>query len=239
MLLRGNAVLRKLGSLRRSLGFRLYRRAESGIIARFHTLYYWRSSQGGTWRDTHWLGTPTLKCPMDMWAYQEILWNMRPDLIIETGTFRGGSALFLATICDLTNSGHIVSIDIEERDGLPKHDRITYLTGSSISSEIVSEVTQMAEGMETVMVILDSAHEKDHVLNEISAYSPLVTLGSLLVVEDTHLNGHPIRSGFGPGPMEAVEDFMVGNSSFEVDPIGSKFLMTFNPGGYLRRVNEA
>ena len=78
---------------------------------------------------------------MDMWAYQEIFWDMRPDLIMETGTFRSGFALFLASICDIINSDHIVSIDIEERDGRPKHDRITCLTGSTISSAIVSKVT--------------------------------------------------------------------------------------------------
>ena len=86
------------------------------------------------------------------------------------------------------------------------------------------------------MVILDSAHDKDHVAEELRAYSPLLTVGSYLVVEDTHLNSNPIRADFGPGPREAVEEFLRDNTSFEVGPIGQKFLMTFNSGGYLRRV---
>ena len=88
------------------------------------------------------------------------------------------------------------------------------------------------------MVLLDSSHDKDHVLNELRLYSPLVTLGSCLVVEDTHLNGNPMRSDFGPSPKEALIEFLQTNSSFKEDPICRKFLMPFNPGGYLIRVKE-
>lgn len=214
----------------------LYKAIEKDVIARFHKLYYQGRQRNLTWGDTHWLGTPVLKCPLDLWLYQELIVSYRPDLIIETGTYKGGSAKYLASICDIVGHGEIITVDIAERDGLPEHDRITYLTGSSISDEMRAEVEKRAAGKERVIVILDSAHDKPHVDAEIAAYKDLVQTGGYLVVEDTHLNGHPIRADFGPGPMESVIEFLSSTDKFEVDPIGSKFFMTFSPRGLLRRV---
>jgi len=203
------------------------------LIDRFHTLYYSRREQ--TWGNTFWLGHHVLKCPLDLWTYQEILHEVQPELIIETGTYLGGSALFLASICDLLGSGQVLTIDVDRREDRPRHPRITYLTGSSTSNGILRQVRHRAKDMSRVLVILDSGHAKEHVLAELHAYAPLVTQGSYLIVEDTNLNGHPVDSDHGPGPAEAVAEFMEGNDAFVRDESREKFMLTFNPGGYLKR----
>jgi cephalosporin hydroxylase len=169
-------------------------------------------------------------------VYQEILHDIKPDIVLETGTARGGSALFLASILDLLGSGSLISIDIVLRPEWPTHPRITYLTGSSTSAPILDQVHASVAGRSRVMVILDSDHRKDHVLEELRLYSPLVTKGSYLIVEDTNINGRPVFPGFGPGPGEAVDDFLAANTAFERDPSRERFFVSFNPGGYLRRV---
>ena len=129
-------------------------------------------------------------------------------MIIECGTKHGGSAFFLAKICDLIGVGKIVSIDIEAIPGRPEHDRITYILGSSTAEEIVAQVKSLIQKGDKVMVILDSLHRADHVLNELRAYHTLVTKGNYLIVEDTVINGHPTYCNYGPGPMEALETFL-------------------------------
>jgi cephalosporin hydroxylase len=202
-------------------------------VAAFHRLYYDDLDQ--TWAQTHWLGVATLKCPLDLWMYQELLTAIRPDLVIETGTAAGGSALFLASCMDMLGNGRVVTIDIEDKSDRPHHDRIAYLHGSSVDPEIVDRVRSLSADTRSVMVVLDSNHRCEHVLAELRAYSPLVTPGSYLVVEDTNVNGHPILPTFGPGPHEAVETFLAEGAPFVRDRACERFLMTFNPGGYLRR----
>jgi cephalosporin hydroxylase len=205
----------------------------SEIVARFHRLYY--DGHATTWEDTRWLGTRVLKCPLDLWIYQEILARVRPALVVETGTFAGGSALFLATCMDALGHGRVLTIDVEEHAGRPVHQRITYLVGSSVDDDTVRRVYREADGVSPAMVVLDSDHARDHVLAELRLYAPLVTPGSYLVVEDTNVNGHPVYPDFGPGPHEAVEQFVRREPGFARDPSCEKFLMTFNPGGYLER----
>ncbi len=198
----------------------------------FHRMYH--GSPGRTWQNTKWLGTPVLKCPFDLWIYQELITRVRPDVIVETGTHKGGSALYLASICDLLDHGRVITVDIREKSGRPEHPRITYLTGSSTAPEIVSRIKEEATG--TIMVILDSYHSRDHVLEELEAYGPLVASGSYVIVEDTNMNGHPSHPKFGPGPWEAVEDFLGSHPEFRVDVDCEKFFLTMNPRGYLQRV---
>jgi cephalosporin hydroxylase len=202
----------------------------------FHRLYYERGEAGGTWKDTRFLGVSTWKCPLDLWVYQELLAELRPGLIVETGTAHGGSALYLATMCETLGAGEVVSVDIGEWPDRPVHPRLTYVTASSTDPRVVEELAERAERAGTVLVVLDSDHSRDHVLAELRAYAPLVTPGSYLVVEDTNVNGHPVYEAFGPGPMEAVQDFLKERDDFEVDRSREKFLLTFNPGGWLRKV---
>jgi cephalosporin hydroxylase len=200
----------------------------SEVVDDFYKLY----GKSGVWLATFWLGRHVYKAPTDLWIYQELLHFTRPDLIIETGTFTGGSALFLASMCDLMGRGRIITIDVDPQDDLPQHPRIQYLQGSSVAPEVLDQVRAAAAGAERVMVILDSDHSKDHVLAELREYSPLVSEGCYLVVEDTEARLLPDHW---PGPDEAIKEFLTDNHAFEVDPVCEKFLLTFQPGGYLKR----
>ena len=201
---------------------------------RFHRLYYNRNDR--TWRNTRWLGTDVEKCPLDLWIYQEILHELRPEVIIETGTRHGGSARYLASLCDLIGTGRVLSIDIDEAAGRPEHDRIHYFTGSSTGPEASKFIRDFVGDASPVVVILDSDHARTHVLDEMELYSDFVTRGSYLIVEDTNVNGHPVDPGFGPGPWEAIETFMARDKRFEIDHEREKFFLTFNPRGYLKKV---
>lgn len=205
------------------------------IVDRFHKLYYDSAASGGTWQNTYWLGVPIWKCPLDLWVYQEIIFDLKPDLIVECGTAFGGSALYMSCMLDLIDKGKVVTIDIEEKQSMPQHERLNYLHGSSTAEEIVDQVRSHVAGSDTVMVILDSDHSKDHVLNELQIYNQFVTKDSYMIVEDSNVNGHPILPEHGPGPMEAVQDFLQMNEEFVVDESKEKFYLTFNPKGFLKK----
>lgn len=234
---RPSLAYRVRGAVRLRTRIRKYlatHRSPQDIVDAFHRLYYDREDT--TWQQTYWLGVRVLKLPLDLWTYQEIVYEVRPDLIIETGTAHGGSALFLASVCDLIDHGKVVSIDIVDRPGLPQHPRIHYLVGSSTDTGIVRTVADLL-GNGRGLVILDSDHARDHVLRELELYSGFVAPGSYLIVEDTDVNGHPVHPTHGPGPTEALEIFLPKDHRFEVDRgREQKFLLTFHPGGYLRRV---
>ena len=200
----------------------------------FHILYHQRGAE--TYNNTHWLGTPTQQCPLDLWVFQEIMHETKPDVLVEAGTFKGGSAGYYAALFDAMGRGRVITIDIEKQPNLPVHPRITYLLGSSTSDEIVEKVKSLIKPGEKVMVILDSDHRRDHVYRELEKYNDIVTPGNYLIVQDTHFNGHPILPKFGPGPYEAVQDFLKTTDRFSVDRSREKLLMTFNPSGFLKRV---
>lgn len=210
--------------------------SEKAVVDRFHRLYYNARKDQRTLGNTFFLGVPVMKCPLDLWVYQELLHRLRPDLVIETGTAEGGSALFLASIMDLLGVGRIVTIDVEHKPGRPEHPRIEYLQGSSTAPESVAAAGAAARGAKTVMLILDSDHSRDHVLAEMRLLGPLVTKGSYMIVEDSNVNGHPVRKDHGPGPMEAIKAFLDEERRFEIDSECEKFFLTFNPSGYLKRM---
>jgi len=197
----------------------------------FHHIYY----GSRVWTDTYWLGNQILKCPLDMWIYQEILWDIKPDYLIETGTYHGGSALYYANLFDLIGNGKVITIDVQTRSPQPKHPRIEYVVGSSIDPEIFKKLQKKTSGSKSTMVVLDSDHSMDHVYKEMLIYSDLVTPGNYLIVEDSNINGHPVRSDFGPGPMEAINEFLKNTSKFTIDISKQKFFMTQNPRGYLQK----
>jgi cephalosporin hydroxylase len=212
---------------------------EQEVADRFHDLYYNKRVGPGNhriWEQTKWMGYPVLKTPADLWIYQEILFETKPDLVIETGTFASGTTLYIAQMMDLIGKGRIVSIDIQELSVRARHPRITYLTGSSADPMVArSAATQLAPG-ESCLVILDSDHTQGHVARELELFAPLVTVGSYLIVEDSNINGHPVYPSFGPGPFEAIEDFRRRHPSFVPDRSREKFLVSWNPNGYLRRM---
>lgn len=228
----------RLNLVRRTVGRRLYmtRAEERRVVDDFHRMYFEAEVFGGTWKNTTWMGVPTRKCPFDLWVYQEMIHELRPDLIVETGTAWGGSALYLGSICDTVGNGAVVSVDIDPKGTPPTHPRVSYLEGSSVSQEVFGQVRRAAEAKAGALVILDSDHRCPHVLEELRLYSALVPVGGYLVVEDTNLNGHPVAPDFGPGPMEAVKAFLGEQDGFAVDEEREKFYLTFNPGGFLKRV---
>jgi cephalosporin hydroxylase len=209
------------------------------IIDRF--LKLWFKRPGHTVFENQWLGVKTLQNPNDMWITQEILFEVKPDFLVETGTFFGGSAVMWAMILEQINpAARVITIDIKDRvTDAKKIDifrrKVDFLIGSSTDPEIVAEVERRTKGKK-IVVLLDSAHNKDHVLNELKAYSPLVAVGSYLIVQDTIVNGHPIWPNFGPGPHEAVEEFLATNDRFEPDRTRERLLLTLCRDGYLKRI---
>lgn len=201
-----------------------------GIPAAFRQMYHER----GAWLRTSWLGTQVLKNPLDLWIYQEILARTRPNVIVETGTWEGGSALFLASICDLLGEGRVITIDIEEHPNRPAHPRISYITGSSIDPGVVASVRDQIAADDAVMAILDSDHSRTHVLAELNEYAPLIGEDCYLIVEDTAA-AEMVPPLPGAASLEAVNEFLADNPAFTVDEDCEKFLMTWHPGGYLRR----
>jgi cephalosporin hydroxylase len=208
------------------------------VIERFAKLSY---SDPNTWSRNQWLGIPTWQNPNDAWIIQEIITEVKPDYLVEAGTFYGGSAVLWATILrEVKPSGRVITIDIEDHAARAKtmdisQKMITFISGSSTDPKIVSEITRQVKGKKT-LVILDSDHRKDHVLKEMENYAPLVNVGSYLIVQDSNVNGHPVYASFGPGPMEAIESFLASNDNFQPDADRERLLYTTNPRGYLKRI---
>ncbi len=210
------------------------------VTRMFNKLYYdcWRRGhKRGTSPGTlslHWFGHEMIKCPMDLWVYEELITEMKPDWVIETGTYRGGSALYLASILTMLGHGNVVTIDPYDYEGRPEHPRIRYLKGSSTDHDIQDQLTKLV-GDGKCLVILDSDHSQEHVAQELQCFSRFVNEGGYLIVEDTNVNGHPVYRKHGPGPMEAVRDFLAKDARFKPDDRMERFLLTQNPRGYLRR----
>jgi cephalosporin hydroxylase len=176
------------------------------------------------------LGVRTLQNPMDAWVIQEIITEVAPDYIVETGTYQGGSAALWALILENVNpDGRVITIDIEDqRDPAAvalaiSQRRVDFLVGSSTAPEIVAEVERRVRGGR-VLVILDSLHSKEHVADELAAYAPLVPVGSYVIVQDT-----PV------GPIHAIDEFLAANDTFVADRERERFLLTNTQRGYLRR----
>jgi cephalosporin hydroxylase len=215
-----------------------YRReSERNVAEKFQELYY----DSAIWLNTRWLGVPSQQAPTDNWSMQEIIAEIRPDYIIETGTANGGTSLFYAAVLSYVNpEGKVITVDVEQHvenaSKLPIwKQRVEMIVGSSVDPKVTDHIAQQVSGKK-VLVTLDSLHTHDHVLQEMEIYSKLVTPGSYLVVQDTNINGHPVHPGSGPGPMEAVQDFMKTHDNFVVDRSREKFLLTFYPKGWLKRV---
>ncbi len=228
-------VRKLLGSTIEYLNYRFFFNSskKKELIKEFHKFYY----GSDVWRETYWFGANVYKCPFDLFIYQEIIYEIKPDVIIECGTARGGSALYLAHLCDMIGKGRIYTIDIENNSLRPTHNRINFITGSSVDAKIVGAVKKCIKRTDVVLVILDSNHAKNHVMKELELYAPIVTKGRYWIVEDSNINGHPVNKQHGEGPMEALKIFLRNDDSFKIDKSREKFFLTFNPNGYLKRVN--
>jgi cephalosporin hydroxylase len=182
-----------------------------------------------------WLGYKIQKNPLDLWNYQSLLYDLKPDILIECGTWHGGSALFFSNIMDCVCHGNIFTIDTWKWPLRPQHPRITYVDGSSVDPDIVEAIRTYTCQVHRVMVILDSDHTKAHVLKELDFWAPHVTVGQYLVVEDTNIHGHPIRTDLPEGPWEAVHEWLPDHPEFVIDH-NLECLGTASPDGWLRRV---
>lgn len=199
-----------------------------------------------------WLGRPIIQLPQDMMAIQEIIWDIKPDLIIETGIAHGGSLIFSASILELIGHGEVLGVDIDIRahnkraiEKHPMFKRVTMFEGSSVEEGVIARVKKFSKDKKNVLVILDSNHTHDHVLSELLAYGSLVTKGSYCIVLDTLIEDIPDKFhidrewGVGNNPKTAVWEFLESNDRFEIDKgIENKLLVTVAPDGYLKCVKD-
>ena len=198
-----------------------------------------------------WMGRPIIQYPQDMIAMQEIIWEVKPDLIIETGIAHGGSLIYYASLLELIGKGEVLGVDIDIREHNrkeiekhPMYKRIKMVEGSSIAEETINRVRKHADGKGKVIVCLDSNHTHDHVLKELELYSPFVSLNSYMIVFDTIVEFLPEGYfkyerpwGVGNNPHTSVKDFLKKNKNFIVDnAIDNKILISVAPGGYLKRI---
>lgn len=203
-----------------------------------------------------WLGRPIIQYPQDILAMQQIIWEVKPDLIIETGIAHGGSLIFSASMLELISTctgveGEVLGIDIDirshNRQAIEEHPmfkRISMIQGSSIAPEIIAKVNEKAKGKKRILICLDSNHTHEHVLAELEAYAQLTTVGSYCVVMDTVIEDMPEEMfpnrpwGKGNNPKTSVWEYLKSHPEFEIDKsINHKLLISVAPDGYLKRVS--
>lgn len=183
-----------------------------------------------------WLGRPIWQNILDLWTIQETIAEVKPALLIECGTYQGGSAQFYAGLFDLMGRGRVITIDLAPLAEF-SHPRVDVVIGSSVSEPVLARVWAAAEAADgPIMVILDSDHSQPHVRTELERYAPLVTPGSFVLVQDGIIDMLPVFRAARPGPFPAIEDFVRQHPEFEVDAERSRrFLISHHPGGWLRR----
>lgn len=186
----------------------------------------------------YWMGVQVSKNPFDMWIYQEIIHKIQPDIIIEIGSANGGSTLYFANLLDCIKKGVVISIDINRANYEIKHERIIEITGNSSSPEIIEKVSELCRD-KIVLVNQDSDHNKNQVLEDLLNYSKFVSLGSYFIVEDGLVDvfEEPIKAGIKEGPLVAIEEFLKINHDFVVDEECERYILTYNPSGYLKRIS--
>lgn len=189
----------------------------------------------------HWRGTFIQKNPLDLWIYTELIQKVKPSIIIETGTYKGGSAKFFSDIQKTIQlQGTVLTIDIKQDLTWPDfrtYPDIIFLKGQSQSSQIIKTASSYIFQDDIVMISLDAGHSPEEVFTELVNYSPFVTLGSYIVVEDTHVGQDNYGKGI-PGPKEAVDMFLNTTDKFVADKSCERFGVTYNPGGWLKRIKS-
>ncbi len=195
--------------------------------------------QTGNFGNVEWLGHPIWQNPLDAWVLQEAIVAGEVDLVVECGTNRGGSALYMASIFDCLGRGHVITIDIAELSEI-SHPRIEFVRGSSTDRTTFEKVVARIEELQPkkVMVLLDSDHSGKHVLDELKLYSELVDVGGYISVQDGCIDELRIMRDDRPGPRWAIRQFVAEDRRFEIDVERSaRFLYTHSPSGWLRRAN--
>jgi cephalosporin hydroxylase len=184
------------------------------------------------------MGVRALKNPFDAWICQEIIYNVQPDVIIEIGSASGGSTLYLANLLDILGKGMVISIDIDRSTYCVEHNRIVVLTGDSSSQEIIAKTTELCRG-KSVLILHDGDHHEQQVLRDLRSYSKLVSVNSYFIVEDSIVDLFEPGDSIGQyyeGPLKAIEQFVSENSDFVIDKECERYILTYNPKGFLMRI---
>lgn len=208
------------------------------VVDEFHRRWY---ESNRTWKRNHFLGYTVKQLPFDLWLYQELVYEIRPSFVVQTGVSEGGSVLFFAHLLDLIgapSSALVVGVDIRLTESARSlsHPRVRLIESSSVVPECVERVRGLIQPG-VGLVSLDSDHSAAHVEKELELYSTLLTPGSYLVVEDTNVNGHPVSPTFGPGPFEATRAFLSRHDEFEADDARwQRNLISFHHHGWLRKI---
>jgi cephalosporin hydroxylase len=214
-------------------------RAEhADLLQRYHDLWY---SSGHTWHYTHFLGVGLMKCPNDIWMYQDLMSRLRPQVVIETGTYQGGSALWFAFLMDMLriDGGRVLTVDIKNyrKTWLVEHPRIFYLNGNSADPDVADDIQEVLPERGGRLVVLDSDHSAEHVRHELELYAPMLRVGDWLVVEDTNIGWTDGAGGGDRGARGGVQDYMDQHpGEFVQDLLSERYLLTMNPGGWMQRV---
>jgi cephalosporin hydroxylase len=230
------------------------REQNADLLQRYHDLWY---SSGHTWHYTHFLGVGMMKCPNDIWMYQDLMTKLCPQVVIETGTYQGGSALWFAFLMDMLRikDGKVLTVDIHDyrKTWLVEHPRITYIEGNSADPAIRDLISEKSGVWQSdlagppsintrtfsTLVVLDSDHSAEHVYNELTLYAPMLRVGDWLVVEDTNIGWTDNNGGGDRGARGGVQDYMDQHpGEFTQDLLSERYLLTMNPGGWMQRVKE-
>jgi cephalosporin hydroxylase len=189
-------------------------------------------------QSTKWLGQPIMQPILDLWTIQETISEVRPELLVETGTNQGGSALFYANLFDLMGRGRVITVDVQKMHDI-SHPRIEFIIGQSVAEETLKRITEVVRSVNgPVMVILDSDHSYETVNRELKAYALFVTKGSFMLVQDGIRDMLPVlRHSYSPGPLPAIREFLASNKEFEVDRERcERFVISYHPEGWLRKI---
>lgn len=184
------------------------------------------------------MGIRAIKNPLDAWIYQEIIYETKPDIIVEIGSAEGGSTVYFANLLDILGKGKVISIDINRANYKAKHPRIIEITGDNSSPETVAKASEFCRG-KSVLVVHDGGHSCAQVQKDLLAYSNLVSVGSYFIIEDGIIDLFKPGEGMGgcePGPLIAIEEFLKNNSDFVVDKERERYIITYNPKGFLKKI---
>lgn len=209
------------------------------LLQQYHDVWY---NAPHTWHYLHFLGVGMMKCPNDLWMYQELMSSHKPRVVIETGTYAGGSALWFAMLMDMLGiDGHVYSVDFEDHRRVESHPKITFLAGDStdaaVKNAIVDDIDELGLAGTKTLISLDADHSADHVRRELELYAPLVGVGDWLVVEDTNISW-PGPEG-DRGARGGIEDYVAKHPcEFSQDVLAERWLLTMCPGGWLQRVAD-
>ncbi|HEY8866285.1 MAG TPA: CmcI family methyltransferase [Solirubrobacteraceae bacterium] len=211
-------------------------RALNRLVARLY--HYDLIYKTRNFETTSWVGVPIWQNILDLWTLQETICEIRPSLLVETGTYKGGSAMYYAHLMDLLGEGRIITIDVAKQHDL-EHQRITFLNGSSTDPDVAHQVLEAAADVDgPVMVILDGNHARDHVAQELELYAALVTPGSVMLSQDGVIDQLWMFRDSRPGPLGANREFLARHPEFEYDAErNERFRLTHHPMGWMRRLS--